>query len=84
MSAVPKQFLTPQEYVLISQDRLLVEHYVRQGQDEWLLTEQSSLQETLALPSIQCRLPLSEIYLKVRLSPEAGEAQMTNDEGQSE
>ena len=25
-----------QEYVLISQDRPLVEHYVRQGQDEWL------------------------------------------------
>lgn len=52
MSAVPKQFLTPQECVLNRQDRLLVEHYVRQGQDEWLLTEQSSLQETLALPSI--------------------------------
>ena len=59
-----------QEYVLISQDRPLVEHYVRQGQDEWLLTEQSSLEDTLVLPSIECQLPLSEIYLKVRF--EAG------------
>ena len=56
------------EYVLISQHRPLVEHYVRQGQDEWLLTEQSSLQDTLVLPSIQCQLPLSEIYLKVRFA----------------
>jgi Uma2 family endonuclease len=55
-----------QEYVLISQDRPLVEHYVRQGQDEWLLTEQSSLEDTLVLPTIACRLPFSEIYLKVR------------------
>lgn len=55
-----------QEYVLISQDRPLVEHYVRQGQDEWLLTEQSSLEDTLVLPSIDCQLPFAEIYLKVR------------------
>ncbi len=61
-----------QEYVLISQDRPLVEHYVRQGRDEWLLREQSSLQDTLILPAIQCRLPLSEIYLKVQFPPDEG------------
>jgi Uma2 family endonuclease len=62
-----------QEYVLISQDRPLVEHYVRQGQDEWLLTDQRSLQDTVILPSIQCQLPLSEIYLKVQFAPDAGD-----------
>lgn len=69
-----------QEYVLISQDRPLVEHYVRQGPDEWLLTEIRSLQETLVLPSLECRLPLSEIYLKVRLSPEAGGTDVAADD----
>jgi Uma2 family endonuclease len=68
------------EYVLISQDRPLVEHYVRQGQDEWLLTENSSLEEILVLPSLQCRLPLSEVYLKVRFPADEGGARMTNDE----
>jgi Uma2 family endonuclease len=63
------------EYVLISQDHALVEHYVRQGQDEWLLTEQNALQDTLPLPSLDCRLPLSEIYLKVRFLSEDGETQ---------
>lgn len=62
-----------QEYVLISQDRPLVEHYVRQGKDEWLLTERSSLHDSLILPSIQCQLPLSEIYLKVQFAPDEGE-----------
>lgn len=59
-----------QEYLLVSQDRPLVEHYVRQSPDEWLLAERSSLQDHLDLPSIECRLPLAEIYLKVRFGEE--------------
>ena len=50
-----------QEFVLISQDRALVEHY------------QSALDGTLVLPSIQCELPLAEIYLKVCFEPQPGE-----------
>jgi len=41
------------EYVLISQDRPLVEHYVRQPPDEWLLSERSGLENTLGLRSIR-------------------------------
>ncbi len=58
-----------QEYVLISQELPLVEHYVRQGADEWLLTEQRGLDDVLVLPSIDCRIPLAEIYRKVNLAP---------------
>ncbi len=58
-----------QEYILVSQDRPLVEHYVRQGSDQWLLTEQRGLEDTLVLPSIGCQIPLAEIYLKVRFAP---------------
>ena len=56
------------EYVLISQDRPLIEYYVRQPHDQWLLSERSSLTDTLVLPSIRCQLALSEIYLKVQLA----------------
>lgn len=70
-----------EEYVLISQDRPLVEHYVRQGPDEWLLTEQRSLQDTLVLPSIPCQLPLTEIYLKVQFASEAGEPPVAQKSG---
>ena len=61
------------EYVLISQDRALVEHCVRQPSDQWLLTEYSALDGTLMLSSIQCQLPLAEIYLKVQFEPPADE-----------
>ena len=54
-----------QEYVLVSQDRPLVEHYVRK-QDQWIFTEIDSLQGTLVLPSLGCELPLAEIYLKLQ------------------
>ncbi len=53
------------EYVLVAQDRVHVEHYVRQAGDRWLLEELSDLGQTLELPSIGCRLALSEIYERV-------------------
>ena len=56
------------EYVLISQDKPHVEHYVRQSDNQWLISEASSLQDTMHLPSINCALVLAEIYEKVELS----------------
>lgn len=52
------------DYVLVSQDKPLIERYTRRT-DGWLLTSVSSLGETLELPSINCRLSLSEVYDRV-------------------
>jgi Uma2 family endonuclease len=59
-----------QEYVLIAQDQVRVELYTRQG-DGWLLTELSQLDQTLRLSSIDCEVPLREIYAKVRFPEDA-------------
>ena len=48
-----------QEYVLISQDRISVEHYLRQG-TQWLLTEFRAFEESLSLISIECELPVAQ------------------------
>ncbi|HTQ78997.1 MAG TPA: Uma2 family endonuclease [Thermoanaerobaculia bacterium] len=53
------------EYVLISQDRLHVEHFVRQGGGSWLLTETDRSEECLDLLSVGCRLALAEICQRV-------------------
>ncbi len=53
------------EYVLISQDRVCVEHYLRRGQ-EWDLTEFRSLNDVFHLVSIGCALSLRAIYAKVQ------------------
>jgi Uma2 family endonuclease len=54
------------EHVLVAQDKPHVEHYVRQPDNQWLLSETNRLEDTIALPSIQCNLRLAEIYLKVK------------------
>lgn len=53
------------EYVLITQTKPHVEHYVRQPDNRWLLAEADSLQHILHLPSIDCHLALAEVYDKV-------------------
>ena len=55
------------EYILISQDRVRVEHYLRQ-KDSWNLTEFHSLADVCQLPSIGCELSLKAIYAKVQFS----------------
>jgi Uma2 family endonuclease len=57
-----------QEYVLVVQDRPHVERFARQESGQWLLTEVNGLDAVLALPSIGCELPLSEVYRKVVFS----------------
>ena len=62
-----RQLDSVQEYILVSQDCVRVEHYLRQG-EQWLLTEFSALDDRLYLASIECELSLREIYAKVTFS----------------
>jgi len=55
------------EYILIAQDKYHVEHYIRQPDNQWLLSEIDSLDDTLQLPSISCHLALTDIYDKVKI-----------------
>jgi Uma2 family endonuclease len=53
------------EYVLIAQEECHVEHFVRQPDDRWLLSETDNIQDTIQLPSINCCLALAAIYDQV-------------------
>jgi Uma2 family endonuclease len=53
------------DYLLIAQDRCHVEHFARQPDGRWLLAEASSLEATLRLASVDCELPLAEVYEKL-------------------
>lgn len=56
------------EYVLIAQDRHHVEHFVRQQDNRWLLSETNRLEDVLHLSSIDCNLALPEVYDKVEVA----------------
>ncbi len=53
------------EYVLISQERPLVEQYVRDGDGKWIYKPASVLGSSITLPSIECTLSLNAVYDKV-------------------
>jgi Uma2 family endonuclease len=61
-----RQLPSLQEYVLVAQDRPLIERYVRQTDGSWNLVTFETLSQTLAFASIPVRVPLTEIYSGVK------------------
>lgn len=58
------------QYVLISQDAMRVELYVRQNDGHWLLTDLDSPDDVLHLETIGCAITLSDIYRNVTFPAE--------------
>lgn len=56
------------EYVPVAQDKPHVEHFVRQPDNRWILTETNKMEDSIELSSIACTLALAEIYDKVGLA----------------
>jgi Uma2 family endonuclease len=52
------------EYVLVSQSKSLVDHFVKQPDGSWLMRSRSAGQ-SLDLPSVGCVLAIDDLYLKV-------------------
>lgn len=61
-----QQLASLREYVLVSQDRVCVEHYLREG-TYWLRTEFRILEDVMPLASIECELSLRDIYSSVEM-----------------
>ena len=56
------------EYILISQYLCKVEKFSRQKDETWIYSKYDKLEDRIAIKSINCELPLSEIYRKVNFS----------------
>lgn len=55
-----------QEYVLVSQEQPLVERFVRQPDDTWLLATFGELTQSFSFGTIPVSIPLAEIYRDVK------------------
>lgn len=53
------------DYLLISQTRPHIERFTRQEGGLWLLSESIGLDAVMPIESIQCQLPLAEVYDRV-------------------
>ena len=56
-----------QEFILIAQNKRQVEHYRRQSDNRWILTETNDPAGLVVLESIASQLAVEQIYLKVAL-----------------
>ncbi|MBE9208991.1 Uma2 family endonuclease [Nostoc sp. LEGE 06077] len=66
---------TFKEYIIVNQYEYLIEHYAKNANNQWVLTEYESLDAVLSLQTIDFEIPLSDIYEGVNLQP-AGEAEI--------
>lgn len=55
------------DYILVWQNEVLVEHYIRQESGDWLLKEYHGLDKSFRIDSIECSLNLAHIYERVEL-----------------
>ena len=60
------------DYVLVSADRMRVEHHALQPSGVWSYEEYEHPSNFLRLASVDCELPLAEIYDKVEFSGTSG------------
>jgi Uma2 family endonuclease len=58
-----------QDYVLVSQYRMRVEHFSRQKNNVWTLKIYEDSNDVVELNSIKCKISLELIYLKLNISP---------------
>jgi Uma2 family endonuclease len=63
-----KTIETLTDYVLVSQDRPRLEHFSRRPDGIWSLTEVSGLDYSLDIASVNCRLPLAEVYDRIEFA----------------
>ncbi len=54
-----------QECLLIEQDFLHIEHFIKQTPMQWLLRIYEDMGDTITLESVDCQLPFTEIYAQI-------------------
>ncbi|MDQ3686025.1 MAG: Uma2 family endonuclease [Acidobacteriota bacterium] len=57
------------EYILISQDKMHIEHYVRRPDNEWSLTDMNQPEGKVTITSINCEFRVSDVYDRVKFPP---------------
>ena len=60
------------EYILIAQDQALIERYVRESDEKWLLTTFKDISSTFSFASVPVQISMSEIYRRVTFPEVAG------------
>lgn len=64
-----KKIPTLREYLIVRQKEPCVEQFIRQPSGVWLLRQATGLEATMAIPSLEVTVALSEVYANVKFVP---------------
>ena len=64
---------TLQDYLLVVQDKPLIDHYHRVEENRWELVPREGLEASLYLESVHCTLRLADVYDRIIFPPEDAE-----------
>jgi Uma2 family endonuclease len=53
------------DYILVSQDQPLIEHYIRQADGGWLYYIYEGLERSFKIDSVDCKVLLTEVYDRI-------------------
>ena len=56
-----------QDYLMVSQDTARIEHHHRQPSGDWIASDVSGLDRELVLASVECRIPLADVYRNTKV-----------------
>jgi Uma2 family endonuclease len=70
---------TLSDYMLVSQTRPAIEHFIRQADGSWSYHLYSGLEQSFFIKSINCELRLADVYERVEFPPEETEEESVSD-----
>ncbi|CAN5264532.1 MAG: Uma2 family endonuclease [Pyrinomonadaceae bacterium] len=80
-----RSIVSLKDYLLISQDKMRVEHYTRQPNDEWILHHDVTEPDgEITIQSIGCQLKLTDLYERVEFPPPSQLRSVKTEGGQGE
>ena len=56
------------DYILVSQDKPVIEHFIRQDDNSWKVFTYIGLESSCPVSSIECELKLGEVYDRIKFS----------------
>ena len=65
-----RQLESLMDYLLVSQDEPHIEHFAKNVDGQWVLSEATGLDAAIELPTIHCQLALGDVYAKVKFTSE--------------
>ena len=58
------------DYILISLDKIFIEHFTKQENNDWKYRSYNDLEDDLTIETLGCKLNVAEIYDRVEIEPE--------------